>query len=324
MGYWDSPIVQLHWARALLLLDHVAGGIYIWEFITTLRFDLDFVRNRRRLNLGSILYFLCRYSLLLYVALGLCNKSVYWEDPNCAVLAGALNAVGYVTIAFTSGLLCMLMMPDCSVALSAGTSWRTAIVAVFGAGYAIIWVMAGLAIHYSSGDFLPQLLMCYVHEPENHPEIPIYFFVYDLSCLTAVIILLFHSRSRGGGTTGSMQKFLLQQGLLYLAIIAASYGITVVAVLINVSSAMVNLTMLIAAYTAAISATRMQRALVQFVTVGSTTTSALGSGVALTSPHHVAFSGRRDQSVRERTFVVSTVEPDLELSIKQYNVASDI
>ncbi|KAH9962056.1 hypothetical protein BGW80DRAFT_867955 [Lactifluus volemus] len=70
---WNSPLVLQKDYLALIKINHAVAGIYIWEVVTTFRFELDILRGKRPFKWTIWLYLLMRYTALIVIILFLAS-----------------------------------------------------------------------------------------------------------------------------------------------------------------------------------------------------------------------------------------------------------
>ncbi|KAI0275782.1 hypothetical protein BGY98DRAFT_1098622 [Russula aff. rugulosa BPL654] len=96
--------VQLKDFAALVNFWHVTNGIYIWEYVTTLDFELDIILGRRPYRWTILIYSLARASLLVAIILNLVGLSVT-APTNCQVLITLQIVTAYVSLLSASLLI---------------------------------------------------------------------------------------------------------------------------------------------------------------------------------------------------------------------------
>ncbi|EIN08350.1 hypothetical protein PUNSTDRAFT_68830 [Punctularia strigosozonata HHB-11173 SS5] len=80
---------------------HTLLGLYIWEWATSLDFDLSFVRGKRRFGWPMIFYFLGRYCLL-FALIGIAIALNVTSKLNCQALYTFNQCFGNAAVGFAS------------------------------------------------------------------------------------------------------------------------------------------------------------------------------------------------------------------------------
>lgn len=100
MVNWNDPVLVLRDYLTLIKLDHALAGIYIWETVFTMGFELDILRGKRPYRWTIWLYLGTRYT-------GLAAFIIFFVDTDggrvpCKPLILANYALPYVSWAFAS------------------------------------------------------------------------------------------------------------------------------------------------------------------------------------------------------------------------------
>ncbi|KAN0118622.1 hypothetical protein V8E52_005045 [Russula decolorans] len=69
MTRFSDPVVVEHDFTVLMHFSHTMSGLYIWEYLTTLHFELDAIRRRRPYRWTIWIYSLTRVNTLVAVIL---------------------------------------------------------------------------------------------------------------------------------------------------------------------------------------------------------------------------------------------------------------
>ncbi|KAH9034494.1 hypothetical protein EDB85DRAFT_1947641 [Lactarius pseudohatsudake] len=86
-------------------LVHVFGGIYIWEWISTVQFEWEVFTGRRRFRWSFVAYELCRTLCLASITITLIAGFNLLHHFNCEAWFRALLVFSYFSIAFSSLLI---------------------------------------------------------------------------------------------------------------------------------------------------------------------------------------------------------------------------
>lgn len=132
MVNWHDPVLILRDSLALLKLDYALAGIYIWEMVFTMGFELDILWGKRPYRWTIWLYLGTRY-------FGLATFIVFFIDTDggnvpCHPLVIANHALPYISWAFASSIIVLRVM----------AIWRRNIIM---SSIAVVAWMAGLALN---------------------------------------------------------------------------------------------------------------------------------------------------------------------------------
>ncbi|EKM58094.1 uncharacterized protein PHACADRAFT_252104 [Phanerochaete carnosa HHB-10118-sp] len=101
MVNWQSPQELANDANAFDRLMHTLLGLYIWEFVTSLSFDWDFVVGRKKFRWPMVFYFANRY-FLLFALIGIAVALNVTEPVNCQALYTYNQVFGNAAIGLAS------------------------------------------------------------------------------------------------------------------------------------------------------------------------------------------------------------------------------
>ncbi|OCH84473.1 hypothetical protein OBBRIDRAFT_839673 [Obba rivulosa] len=91
---WTSTVVEAKDGEVWDRLMHAMFGLYVWELVISMNFDLDYIRGKRRFRWPLIFYFANRYSLLFsYIGIRVDCQALYTYTD----LFGNMS-VGFVSI----------------------------------------------------------------------------------------------------------------------------------------------------------------------------------------------------------------------------------
>ncbi|KAI0319112.1 hypothetical protein OF83DRAFT_851629 [Amylostereum chailletii] len=104
MPKWQDPSVLAADYNALVRFQLVVGGIYIWEFVTTLDYDWAYISGRRSWKWTTLLYEGCRLSVMASMIV----ISIGFGSPfelNCIVWLKFTLSLCYLGELFSSSLI---------------------------------------------------------------------------------------------------------------------------------------------------------------------------------------------------------------------------
>ncbi|KAH7094058.1 hypothetical protein BKA62DRAFT_625567 [Auriculariales sp. MPI-PUGE-AT-0066] len=288
---WHDPLLLYRSGRASILITHVFAGMYFWEFLTTFRFDWELLRGKRNWTFGTIVYLLPRYSSLMTSILSLRVTNAFSPDVNCKAWMYVLYTFVFTTIGFTSGVLYIRVC-----AVSKGNRFVTL---PLGLAYLAYWGLVVYSVYKPIGFYAESLLTCAITNVGVHRATTLYMFAFDLICLTVTLIFLLRMH-RGG----SLWKFLLQQGIIYIACICVAYLVAVIFPLINLNDSISEASGTAAVFVTTVCATRMQRGLLEYFESPTARTVASGiTSVSYPQPYELS----KQTPVNSRNIGLSSV-----------------
>jgi len=101
MVNWQSQQELIKDSNAFDRLMHALLGLYIWEFVTSLSFDWDFVVGRKKFRWPMVFYFANRY-FLLFALIGIAIALNVTEPVNCQALYTYNQVFGNAAIGLAS------------------------------------------------------------------------------------------------------------------------------------------------------------------------------------------------------------------------------
>ncbi|EJD48671.1 hypothetical protein AURDEDRAFT_162128 [Auricularia subglabra TFB-10046 SS5] len=248
MTNYKDPAVVFTSARALVLFVHTIFGTYLWEYLTSLWFDWEYVTRARKLGFASSMYFLARYATLasLIVALRVVNAV---EPIDCTAWNYLLYAFAFSGVAFGSMLLFLRV-----VAVSCRNKTVIAIFAIFYGGN---WLAVIYGIYNSNATYVPVLSLCYATDLAKHKPSTFVQFAFDFACLIAMSLYL----TRGPREEASVRNFLFNQGIVYFICVTVAYGLATVFLFLDLNDPISQMPNLFALAMMTICSTRMHRLL---------------------------------------------------------------
>ncbi|KAF9524032.1 hypothetical protein CPB83DRAFT_861960 [Crepidotus variabilis] len=100
---WKSPVVAKAALEAFIKLAHVFTGIYIWELVTSMTLEWEFITRKREFKWPLAFYFLNRYSM--FAALIATIITFDGNPSNCRAAMSALLFFAHMALALASANL---------------------------------------------------------------------------------------------------------------------------------------------------------------------------------------------------------------------------
>ncbi|KAH9958703.1 hypothetical protein BC827DRAFT_546237 [Russula dissimulans] len=239
---------------------HTTNGLYIWEFFTTLDYELDVLRGRRPYRWTIWIYSFTRVTTLVAVILSLIDLNT--------VTPLRLDCQAWITFELTFSYL-GLAAASILIVFRIIAIWNKNKVTV--AVAATVWVVNVLVmiqgIARLRSAWSPFWQGCAVLNTEGNKLNIIVSLITDIVLLLIMLVGLLRLRSEGGGRFG-IGLLLWNQGLIWLLIATAAEvppvvaGLNSMLMVTDPLNLMIQLPSLI---TMTIAATRMYRSLTDFV-----------------------------------------------------------
>jgi len=250
---FQDPNVIARDYMVLTKLFHTMGGLYIWEFVTTLDYEWDVIQGRRPYRWTIWIYSFTRLATLMAVILTMVGLDAT-RPMNCQVWV-TFTFIFYVGLA-TSILLIVLRI----IAIWDKSKVVIALAAITWGVYLAFFIQAVFELHST---WSPQTGGCTPPTMERD-KVPVTVMVcIDVALVVAMFIGLLRLRGRVGGLFG-LVRLLWKQGVIWF-LFATGAGITTVVFIwldlnpiFNIMFAMPGLIIF------AITATRMYTSLVDF------------------------------------------------------------
>ncbi|KAH9003616.1 hypothetical protein EDB86DRAFT_2259957 [Lactarius hatsudake] len=191
-----------------LKLAHVFGGIYVWEWVSTVQFEWEVLTGRRRFRWSFVAYELCR-TLCLAAMITLITGLNLAHHINCEAWFRALLVFSYFSVAFSS-LLILLR----GVAI-----WgRSLTVLVFTASVWLCNIGTSIySIKQGSVVWVPVINTCLITQTQRFRWGITVNLITDVILLTVMFAGVLNKRS----TTG-LWRVLYIQGLLWILVAVLS------------------------------------------------------------------------------------------------------
>jgi len=254
MVNFNSPAALTQDALALTKLWHTVGGLYIWEYFTTLEYEWGVIRGRRPYRWTIWIYSVARVSALFLVVLGfvLMDNTAY---IHCQVAITSETGFAFLTVSASSLLIVLRVI----------AVWNRNKVAVIAA--IILWIInaaffiqliARLRFARLSGPW-----PCVPVNIESNQLNMIAMAVTDIALLLVMLVGLFRLRYYGNDMFG-LTQFLWKQGIIWLLLALAAEIPPVVFLILNLNVPFDTMFQFPAYITMTIAATRLYRSLVDF------------------------------------------------------------
>ncbi|KAI0049223.1 hypothetical protein FA95DRAFT_1651004 [Auriscalpium vulgare] len=250
---WHSPAELARDADAFSKLIHSLLGLYIWEFVTSLDFDIAFITRKRVFRWPLTFYFLGRYCLLAaLIGMYTCAQAVS-RKINCQGLYTFNQCMGNLAIGLASVNLSLRTM------------------AVWGQRWYIVVPLTAIILgHWSL--LLHGILLTAAWVPEagcvitsTDSRILSVTFIYSMSLDLLVLILtgwkLAHPSSSG---KSKLVDMIFTDGLVYFIIAFLANLIATIFMTLNLNAVMSIIANVPAAIASTIVASRVVRRLANF------------------------------------------------------------
>ncbi|KAI0056980.1 hypothetical protein BV25DRAFT_1470006 [Artomyces pyxidatus] len=293
MVNWHDPALVLKDYLAVIKLDHVLGGIYIWEYATSLDYEWSVLTAKRPYRWTFAVYALCRLAALAAWA----TLFAGLDAPariHCQAWDAAFYVCAYTSLAAASFIILLRI-----VAVWDRSAPATALAAAAWLA-SIALNVRGIALGRSHLD--PSTGACLNTDTQRALANAAGILVSDLVLLALMLAGL--ARSRDARMFG-ISKLLFHQGIAWLALAAVAEIPTVVFVALNLNDAWNLMFQPVELLILVVGATRMYRALTDYgaVTEFSTGRSHPHGAHARTLESHVRFR-RPDDSAASGTAVI--------------------
>lgn len=259
MTRFSDPLVVEHDFTVLKYFWHTTNGLYIWEYLTTLDFELDVIQKRRPYRWTIWIYSLTRVSTLMAVILNFVAFDTT-TPINCQALVTFQLAFAYLGLVTASLLIIFRMI----------AIWNKNRIVV---GTAIIvWVtnvsviILGIVRTRSAWD--PVLEDCIVLNTEKTKPSIIVTLITDIFLLLIVLIGLLRLLHDSGGSF-ALGRLLWKQGVIWLLIATVAEVPPTVFITLNLNASFNLMFQLPSVIAMSIAATRIYRNLADFA-YGST------------------------------------------------------
>ncbi|KAI0356006.1 hypothetical protein OH77DRAFT_1424304 [Trametes cingulata] len=256
---WQSPEEIANDGAAFARFMHVLLGLYIWEFVTSLPFDWQFISGKRKFKWPLIFYFAGRY-FLLFALIGIAIALNVTRPVNCQALYTYNQIFGNASVGLASINLSLRTMAVWSQA------W-----------YIVGFLVAFILGHWSlllHGILLKAAWIpgqgCAITSTSNNilAATFIYSMVFDL------IVLLLTGAKLGVASVSRKDrsrivKLIFEDGLIFFIVAFIANLIATIFMLLNLNAVMSIIANVPAAIASTIVACRVVRRLTNYTTEGA-------------------------------------------------------
>ncbi|KAI0703732.1 hypothetical protein BC835DRAFT_901303 [Cytidiella melzeri] len=275
---WQSAEEIAHDGEAFSRLMHALLGLYIWEFVTSLDFDWDFISGRKKFKWPMIFYFANRY-FLLFALIGIAIALNVTTPVNCQALYTYNQVFGNAAIGLAS----------INLSLRTIAVWSQNKLLVV----ALILVIMGhwsLLLHgiLLKAEWVPGQ-GCAITNTDNTllAATFIYSMCFDFTVLILTAVKLSLPRKRS--ESSKLVKLIFGDGLIFFFIAFLSNLIATIFMLLNLNAVMSIIANVPAAISSTIVACRAVRRLTNYTSQGAE--------VFATTSTSLAFRSRRSRTV---------------------------
>ncbi|KAF8490668.1 hypothetical protein F5888DRAFT_1740510, partial [Russula emetica] len=212
MTNFNDPAVQQKDFVALQTFWHMINGIYLWEYVTTLDFELDIIRGRRSYRWTIWIYSLARTALLISITLNLVDLNVT-TPVNCQALITLQVAISYVSLLSASLLVTIRII----------AIWNKN---KFAVGIAVItWVtnvsvvIQGVARLRATWE--PTVQTCIILNSDELKPTLVITVIADTISLVTMLVGVFRLLAENSAAFG-LGRLLWKQGIIWLLIATAA------------------------------------------------------------------------------------------------------
>ncbi|KAH8103103.1 hypothetical protein BXZ70DRAFT_905744 [Cristinia sonorae] len=261
MPNWMSPQELAKDAAAFDRLMHALLGLYIWEFVTSLDFDWDYITGKKKFKWPLVFYFANRYCLL-FALIGIAVALNVTEEVNCQALYTYNQIFGNASIGLASINLSLRTMAVWSQAL-----------------YIVIPLVVVILGHWSlllhgillKAEWIPGQ-GCAITQTNNTLLAAsfIYSMAFDFTVLTLSGVKLAFAMPgrRASGSPSRLMQLIFNDGLIYFAIAFLANLLATIFMLLNLNPVMSIIANVPAAIASSIVACRAVRRLANYQTSG--------------------------------------------------------
>ncbi|KAH7098043.1 hypothetical protein BKA62DRAFT_714455 [Auriculariales sp. MPI-PUGE-AT-0066] len=221
-------------------------GAYVWEVFSTLDFDLQYIKGKRRFTLAAVVYFVARYLLLVCYALAIYMTNVWDEHVNC-------NLSAYFSASMASALLILRVR-----ALSERNPFVTGFLS---ATYAAGWGLMIWQTTRAQSVYIPRAHSCSIRGTTIIKVTTSLTFAYDSICL---VLMLYYIKKSDNTRSEGFWKLLCDQGFVYMIVIVGVYAVAVTVSLLDLNSSISLGVGMFALFTLVTCATRLHRQIIVY------------------------------------------------------------
>ncbi|KZV75857.1 hypothetical protein PENSPDRAFT_748266 [Peniophora sp. CONT] len=226
---WNDPVLLAEQYLDFIKLQHALGGVYIWELVMGIKYDLQLLKKRQR-HASSIwakwVYLACRYCALGAVVTIFAGFNVT-SEINCKVWIIFVFIWAFFAIQLASTL----------IAIRVVAIWHNSTIMIGLCTAVLATQLAFFAHELSQADaaWLPTNSTCLVLDTQTSKANVTTTLLTDLFLLVVMLVGLFRWRE---ARTSDVWKLLWNQGLIWLALATIAEVPTVVFVWLNLNQVM--------------------------------------------------------------------------------------
>ncbi|KAG1776764.1 hypothetical protein EV702DRAFT_970981 [Suillus placidus] len=267
---WHSQNTLVANAEAFSKFMHVLFGLYIWEFVSSLDFDWQFISGKRRFRWPLIFYFSGRYSLL-FALIGISIALNVTTEVNCQALYTFNQIFGNTAIGLASINLSLRTM----AVWSQNKYVVTTLVLIILGHWSFLLHGILLKAAWVDGE-------CVIIYTDN--QILAITFIYSMAFDFTVLCLTGWKLAFPANGRSKLIKLIFGDGLIYFAIAFLANLMATIFMLINLNAVLSIIANVPAAIASTIVACRVVRRLTNFTSQGPEVfTSTQGSTLAFRS-----------------------------------------
>jgi len=237
-------------AQALININHIVAGIYIWEFVLTFNYDYSVITGKRKFTSTFPLYLACRWSALLSILVQLHIP----PGLDCQTFVVGVFAFGYLSFLFASALILLrvyaLWERNKVIIICTSALWLA---------NAVVYVYSTVTFRGRKDDNSTSCII----EHSVHNRISVFTtFITDLMLL--VLMLIGVLRWKGARQTG-IWLLLYTQGMAWVVVFTLAEVPPLIFITLNLSESLNLLPLVPGLVVVSIGASRMYRGLVDGV-----------------------------------------------------------
>jgi len=225
MPNWSDPLEIQHDTEVFIKVLNLLLGLYTWEVLGSLRFEWQVISGQKKFTWLMIVYFLCKYSLLLCLIVVNITTGATTE-VNCEALYTFGQISGNTAIGTASTLLMFR-----TIAIWSGKKFIVIPLCILSLGQWAILLSGYVSVKSS---WSPEAMTCIVHtQPRLIKAMYVYTMLFDLTVLALSVTGLLLSPGRS-----TLWKLLFTDGMVYFIVSFTAYLFPVVFAYLNLNSAM--------------------------------------------------------------------------------------
>ncbi|KAI0047722.1 hypothetical protein FA95DRAFT_1605853 [Auriscalpium vulgare] len=205
MVNWNDPVILARTYLDFVKLEHALAGVYIWEYVTNLHYEWDFMARKRKWLWTLSIYSFCRFCCLMFTILNLVGMDVTTE----------INCQAWIQAALTFADLA-LVSASLLIVLRIAAIWERNIYVIGLSG--TIWLVNAAFwlrdIIRSKGLWNPLEGGCLDLLTERGKPLAVISFSTDASLLAIMLVGLFF---KGEAVRFGIWRTLYHQGLIWLS-----------------------------------------------------------------------------------------------------------